>query len=150
MPIIFINNICNYDNIPIEHFDCISTYNLSNLSSILNKYMLLSNSIENTRIIILNQLIKLGFNIKHKGTKYIIESVLILKFYYKSDKIKDIYCIIAQRYNTTSNNIKSNILKSINYVYCETVFSKLKMYFSLVEDIKPTPKQVILTLLKNI
>ena len=35
-------------------------------------------------------------------------------------------------------------------MYCETKFEKLKTYFSLEEDIKPTPKQIILTVLKNI
>ena len=110
----------------------------------------MSDTFENTKLAILKELMYLGFNVKHNGTKYITESILILKFYYKTNNIKDIYSIVARKHNTTSNNIKSNILKSINYMYCETDFSKLEVYFSLAEDIKPTPKQIILTVLKNI
>lgn len=150
IPIIVVNELYDYDKITSQKFNCISLDNITNLSRILHKHMHLSDALENSKEKIFRELITLGFNIKHNGTKYITESIIFLKFYLKTNNIQDIYSIIAKKYNTTSNNIKSNILKSINYMYYETDFLKLEKYFSLPKDIKPTPKQVILTILKNL
>ena len=150
IPIILFTDTNNYNKKIFKDYENISLCNLSYLKNLLFNYISLTSSIESTKIEIINQLLKIGFNIKHNGTKYITDSIIIYKFFFKTDKIKDIYSIVAQKYNTTSNNVKSNILKSINYMYCETKFEKLKTYFSLEEDIKPTPKQIILTVLKNI
>lgn len=144
--IITISNDYNYNTNDLMESNNISLNNLTHLDFLLHKYNSLSNSIESSKKIILNKLIEIGFNIKHRGTRYIIDSILIYKFYCKFSNIKDIYSILARRYGTTNDNIKSNILKAINYVYCETEFPKLKKFFSLSSDIKPTPKQVILTL----
>lgn len=148
--VILFTDTNNYNKKIFKDYENISLCNLSYLKKLLFNYISLTSSIESTKIEIINQLLKIGFNIKHNGTKYITDSIIIYKFFFKTDKIKDIYSIVAQKYNTTSNNVKSNILKSINYMYCETKFEKLKTYFSLEEDIKPTPKQIILTVLKNI
>lgn len=150
IPVILFIDTNNYNKKIFKDYENISLCNLSYLKKLLFNYISLTSSIESTKIEIINQLLKIGFNIKHNGTKYITASIIIYKFFFKTDKIKDIYSIVAQKYNTTSNNVKSNILKSINYMYCETKFEKLKTYFSLEEDIKPTPKQIILTVLKNI
>lgn len=150
IPVILFTDTNNYNKKIFKDYENISLCNLSYLKKLLFNYISLTSSIESTKIEIINQLLKIGFNIKHNGTKYITDSIIIYKFFFKTDKIKDIYSIVAQKYNTTSNNVKSNILKSINYMYCETKFEKLKTYFSLEEDIKPTPKQIILTVLKNI
>lgn len=150
IPVILFTDTNNYNKKIFKDYENISLCNLSYLKKLLFNYISLTSSIESTKIEIINQLLKIGFNIKHNGTKYITASIIIYKFFFKTDKIKDIYSIVAQKYNTTSNNVKSNILKSINYMYCETKFEKLKTYFSLEEDIKPTPKQIILTVLKNI
>ena len=150
IPIITISNTYNYDRKNLIKSNNISLDNLTHLDFLLHKYISLSNSIEYSKQLVLNKLLEIGFNIKHKGTKYIADSILIYKFYCKFPNIKDIYAIIARKYNTTTDNIKSNILKSINYMYCETEFSKLKKIFSLSTDIRPTPKQIILTLSKII
>ena len=128
----------------------VSLDNLSVLSSYLQDFMTLSTNIKDTEELIFKHLMQIGFNIKHNGTKYIAESIILLKYYCRVNYIKDIYSIIARKHNTTSNNIKSNILKSINYMYCETDFSIIQKYFSLIDDIKPTPKQIILTVLKKV
>lgn len=150
IPVILVNDICNYDEIFLKRFNCISLDNLTDLPGLLDKYISSFNVFKNTKKRILNELIFIGFNLKHRGTKYMTESILFFKYYYKSDNIQDIYSIIARKHHTTSNNIKSNILNSIKYMYFENDFSKLKTYFSLVEDVKPTPKQIVLTVLKKI
>lgn len=148
IPIILLNVL--YNKYFSENFKTISLDNLSLLSYYLHSYMSLSNTMENTKRLIFKKLMQLGFNIKHKGTKYIAESILILKNHDKISSIQDIYSIVAREHHTTSNNVKSNILKSINYMYCETDFSIIKDFFSLMEDSKPTPKQIIFTILKNV
>ncbi len=150
IPLIIVNDFYNNNAITLKNFKYVSLDNLTDLQYLLDKYISVSKTLDNTKQKILKELVYIGFNIKHNGTKYIMESILFFKFYYKANTVKDIYSIIAQKYNTTSNNIKSNIIKSINYMYCESEFSKLQTYFSLVEDKKPTPKQIILTVLKNI
>ena len=137
------------DSNRFKQFECISMHNLNPLKSILQRFISFSSLLEDTKLKILNQLMELGFNIKHNGTKYIMVSILIYKFYYSTNKIEEIYSLIAEKYHTSSNNIKSNILKAINYMYYESDFSKLKEFFSLSEEIRPTPKQVIFTILKN-
>lgn len=150
IPVIIVNDFYNYNAIALKNFKYVSLDNLTDLQYLLNKYISVSNTLDNTKQKILKELVYIGFNLKHNGTKYITETILYIKFYYKTNTIKDVYSIIARKYKTTSNNIKSNILKSINYMYCENEFSKIKTYFSLLEDKKPTPKQIILTVLKNI
>ena len=148
IPILLIHNLNNAYS--PQNLKCFSIDNLSVLSSYLQNFMVLSTNIKDSKDLIYKHLMQIGFNIKHNGTKYIAESIILLKYYCKVDYMKDIYSIIARKHNTTSNNIKSNILKSINYMYCETDFSVIQKYFSLIDDIKPTPKQIILTVLKNI
>ena len=150
-PLILINsNLQNCNKKIANNINYISLDNLIYLKQFIFESMNSSKIRENTRIKILDELVKLGFNIKHNGTKYIVDAILILKFNYNTNNIKDVYAIISDKYNTTENNIKSNILKSINYMYYETEYSNLKSYFSLNNNEKPTPKQVILTILKNI
>ncbi len=124
IPVILFTDTNNYNKKIFKDYENISLCNLSYLKKLLFNYISLTSSIESTKIEIINQLLKIGFNIKHNGTKYITDSIIIYKFFFKTDKIKDIYSIVAQKYNTTSNNVKSNILKSINYMYCETKFEK--------------------------
>ncbi len=148
--IVLINSNYAYKEIPSKHLYYVSLDSLNNLQRIIYKYISSYSILENTKADILNELIQLGFNVKHNGTQYIAECILLIKFYSKTKNIKDLYSIIAEKYNTTISNIKSNILNSINYMYFESDFSKLKTYFSLAEDIKPTPKQIILTILENV
>lgn len=149
-PIVLINSNCTYNEITSKHLYYVSLDNLDNLQRIIYKYISSYCILENTKADILNELVQLGFNVKHNGTQYIAECILLIKFYDKTMNIKDVYSIIAEKYNTTISNIKSNILNAINYMYFESDFSKLKIYFSLVEDIRPTPKQIILTILENV
>lgn len=150
-PLILINsNLQNYNMKITDNINHISLDNLIYIKQLIFQVMNSLKFRENARIKILDELIKLGFNIKHNGTKYIVDAILILKLNYNTNNIKDVYAIISNKYNTTENNIKSNILKSINYMYYETEYSNLKSYFSLNNNEKPTPKQVILTILKNV
>lgn len=149
IPIILITNSTQFQNTNYK-FETFSTNCISNLSTIINKHITIFNNISKSRSAILNQLLNIGFNIKHRGTKYLAESILIFKYYCHTTNMKNIYSIIAQKYNTSGNNIKSNISKAINYMYYETDFSHLCSYFSLTEDIRPTAKQIILNISEKV
>lgn len=102
---------------------------------------------------IINELLKIGYRLKHKGTKYIIDSILFL--YYQSNQDlnnleKYTYRYVAKKYKKTVANIKTNIVKATEYVYWESDEEKLKKYFKKDYYEKPTPKNVIIEVLNRI
>ena len=61
---------------------------------------------------IINELTNLGYEISHKGTIYLID--IIYTSYEKGiveNLTKEIYPVIAKKYNQSINNIKSNVIK---------------------------------------
>lgn len=112
------------------------------------------NNKQNINKTIRNELKKIGFNFKYIGTQYLYESIIFS--YNSQDNIyldnleKYVYSKIAKQHNKTVHNVKSNILKAINCMYIETDFSILQKYFLLVDDVRPTPKQIISTIINNL
>lgn len=109
------------------------------------------NILKNINYSIQRELKNIGFNFKYVGTQYLYESII---FSYNSqnnvylDNLeKHVYSRIAKQHRKTVHNIKSNILKAINCMYVETDFSILQKYFLLSDDIKPTPKLIISTII---
>ena len=104
---------------------------------------------------IMNELLYLGFNIKHNGTQYLYEAIKYLH-YNKNLNIqnleKQVYSVISCKYKKSISLIKNNIIKAINYMYIENEYSKLKVYFSLPDgnEEKPTAKRIIYYILKKI
>lgn len=102
---------------------------------------------------IVKEIKKIGFNLKHKGTRYIIDCILFL--YCQSSKDvknleRDSYRFVAKKYKKTVVNIKTNIAKATEYVYWESDEEKIKKYFNKDLYFKPTPKSVILEVLNKI
>lgn len=102
---------------------------------------------------IVKELTKLGYNLKYKGTKYLIDT--ILQMYDKQHSMVDnlqsvIYPIVAKKYNKTVHNIKSSIGKATECMYYECDSQKLADYFGFSNDEKPTVKQVIFTVINKI
>lgn len=58
--------------------------------------------------------------------------------------------MVAAKYNTTTTNVKSDIIKSINSMYAECELSKLQSYFHFSTDFRPTTKMIIYTVISNI
>lgn len=95
----------------------------------------------------------LGFNPSHLGTKYLRECIKIdyLKFHGEAENLnKQIYPIVAKRNNTTTFNVKNNIIKANDYMYNQCKIQKIISYFHFNEDRKPTPKVVIKAILNKI
>lgn len=102
----------------------------------------------------LNELLYLGYNIKHKGTIYLLDTICIIcqsentSLIYNLEKY--LYSEIASKYQKNIKNIKSNIMKATDCMYMECDKNRLKEYFSFAYDYKPTPKVIIGTIISKI
>lgn len=103
---------------------------------------------------ILKELTYLGFNLKHIGTQYLLEAILMIYNSNTKEGLENlekyVYSALGSAHHKTPSNIKSNINKSIEYMFCESDFSILKNYFLLSSEIKPTAKLIISTVLEKI
>lgn len=102
---------------------------------------------------IFTELKSIGYDINYKGTRYLAEA--ILQMYINNNSIsdnlqKDIYPLISKLHNKTVNNIKCNINNATECMYYTCDSKKLKTYFSFFDDVKPTTKTVIYTILNKI
>lgn len=107
----------------------------------------------NLKARIAHELYSIGFKPYHKGTGFMIESIYIV--YQKEAHLcdnfeKNIYPIVAEKFYTTTSNVKSDIIKSINSMYAECELEKLKKYFHFSTDFRPTTKMIIYTVISNI
>lgn len=107
----------------------------------------------NLRAKIAHELYYIGFKPYHKGTGFMVESIYMV--YQKDAHLCDnfernIYPAVAAKFNTTTSNVKSDIIKSINSMYAECELSKLKKYFHFSTDFRPTTKMIIYTVISNI
>lgn len=107
-----------------------SIYN--SIKETINEINYLNNK-EDIKNKVLSELINLGYSLKHKGTYYILETIIYI--YLNNDLNlldnleKNVYTYIAHQNNKSVNNVKTNIIKSTNQV------SKHNSFI--------TPKQVV-------
>lgn len=103
---------------------------------------------------IINELQFLGFNLKHKGTTYLLDTIYYIitnEYSYNITNLeKNIYSQIAIQHNTSLLNIKHNIFKAIQSMYVENDAEKIKKYFSFHTDTKPNAKLLISTIINKI
>lgn len=102
---------------------------------------------------IINELLYLGYDISHKGTRYLIK---VIEYVAQNPQMdienlnKYIYPIISKQSNTTTNNIKCSINRANNSMYYECEAEKLKRYFKFSKDAKPNTKIIITTIINKI
>lgn len=139
----FINNNIiiskSNDNIFNNHY-IENIFLFNNLKELLNNLPKIIDSINDTSYnnklhIIENRIYKylfqLGYKISHFGTKYLVSSILLIYKNNKQRKInleKDIYPIIAQKYNTTTHNVKCCITKATKYMNKHLKLSNKQKY----------------------
>lgn len=91
----------------------------------------------------------IGYNFKFKGTQYLLEVILLL---HKDDDVflnnlqTSLYPTVAQKYGKTITDIKNCIITATDNMYAECNVEKLKKYFCLCDDEKPSIKRVIYTI----
>ena len=99
------------------------------------------------------ELLYLGYDISLKGTRYLIDVIEYVAKLQQEDinsLIKDVFPVIAKRYKITPHNLKCSINRANTSMYFNCEERKLKEYFSVDEDIKPTTKMIILTIINKI
>ena len=100
---------------------------------------------------IINELTNLGYEISHKGTIYLID--IIYTSYEKGiveNLTKEIYPVIAKKYNQSINNIKSNVIRATEAMYYNCEEKKFKEYFRFFDIKKPTIKIVVSTIVSRL
>lgn len=102
---------------------------------------------------IFNEISYLGFDITHKGTKYLLESIeyIILNPEKEVSKLeRDIYPVLSKKYGESIHNIKCSINRATTSMYYECDVNKLKKNFYFRDDIKPSVKTIIDTIVNKI
>lgn len=102
---------------------------------------------------IFNEISYLGFDITHKGTKYLLESIeyIILNPEKEVSNLeRDIYPVLSKKYGESIHNIKCSINRATTSMYYECDVNKLKKYFYFRDDIKPSVKTIIDTIVNKI
>ena len=99
----------------------------------------------------------LNFDFTLKGTNYLYESLVFCLTnhadYLCENLQQNVFKIIAETHNTSANNVKWSIIRSINNMYnlsTQTERKKIVNYFKINDNDKPTPKRVICTLVNNL
>lgn len=109
--------------------------------------------IEDKKERIIKELKYLGYNFKYVGCHYLVDTILIMHEYQNNSRNSlegFIYPIISKRYNKSIQNIKNNIINATDHMYYDCNIERLKTYFCFYEDIKPSVKCVIFTILNKI
>lgn len=115
-----------------------------------NKIAKLNNSILLSKIY--EELKYIGYNMSYYGARYLAESIaLIYNNYDSSENLnKNIYPVLAKKYNKTVNTIKGDIRVATNSMFYECDEARLKNYFNFYTVSKPKPKLVIYTVLNKL
>lgn len=107
--------------------------------------------ISNTKRKIVREMNKLEFELANVGVQYIIETILLIK---SNDTLynleKDIYPLVAKKYNVSTNRVKWNICSCVNSMYKNNKMSNINEYFGYDFNRRPTPKTLIFTILNKI
>ncbi len=109
--------------------------------------------VDNIRERVTNELTALGYNPKYKGTTYLIDTIIEICKNEDAKKLSlqsDFYPIIAKKYNKSVQNIKNCIKIATYNMYLDCDIETLKKYFHFYDDIRPTIRQVVFTVLDHI
>lgn len=94
-----------------------------------------------------DELLKIGYNPSHVGTKYLEEIIYMLcsteEPVFDFNLEKDFYSELSKIYGINSRTIKSDITKATNCVNHKNLTSRTDYCVSILNDIKLTPKIVI-------
>lgn len=149
------NVVRNLNKHDLVYYSFLSSESFSMIIHILKKYV--NSTSEDTEVTcirnkIINELQNIGFNLAHKGTHYLAESVVLMATTEKNNEnlSKNIYPKVSKIFNKDLNNIKCNIT-SATEAACKNITSDiLYSYFRLSGNIKPTTKMIMYSVLKKL
>lgn len=151
-----IETVAKLRNNEMIHSIIYKTIDMSEIVKRINELIEYKESINQSKIIkkkIITELLYLGYDISHKGTKYLIEVIeyIALNQNRNLERLeKDVYPKIAILYNESVHNIKCRINNATSVMYCNCEIEKLKKYFHFNIDTKPKVRTIIDTIINNI
>ena len=105
---------------------------------------------------IYNELHKINFNFNYIGTKYLVDCISICRTLVNNiseintiNLKTNVFPIIAKKYKTTINCVKTNINRATTNMYYDCNEQYLNEYFNNYSDSKPTLKILIYTVLSK-
>lgn len=99
------------------------------------------------------ELKKLRFKLSYNGTRFLIDCIYnayLIKEKVNINLSKDIFPILAKKYNKSINTIHGDIKSSINSMYYDCDSTILKEYFNYYQIEKPKLKELIFTVISKI
>lgn len=90
---------------------------------------------------VLDRLLKLGFQTKFKGT-YLLKDCIVFSLNSKKENMEDVYKSIAYLKNESSHTIKSNVKSAIDSMWKNTNKDLARRYLRLGENDRPSSKNV--------
>ena len=155
--IILVFNTENDNCLKDELFYIYKSYKAKDIVNIIYKVFKKNNKhFENEAMIkdvIKKELKYLGYNPKYCGTRYLLDVVYILLNNGERNcesLEKNIYPIIARKYNKDFHNIKCNIVNATDSMICECEEQKLVEYLGFYKYTKPGPKKIMEAMISNI
>ena len=110
-------------------------------------------NIQRIRKKIRKQLNYLNFNYCHNGTKYLEETILEIykeKYNFDGNLSKNIYPIIAKKYNKKVDTIYGNIKQATNYMLSECNKNIIISYLGYSYYVKPKVQEIIFAILNKL
>lgn len=111
-------------------------------------------NVKDLREIIKDELIHLEYNQTYKGFDYLIETLFLLinlEEYSEDNLSKNIYPIVAKKFDTSPSNVKYNIRNATVTMYFDCPVDKLSNYLGFnVSSKKPKTKTIICIIENNI
>lgn len=102
---------------------------------------------------ITNEVLYLGYNISHKGTVYLIETIYYIRTH-SNNKIRslkeDVYPYIAKKNKETPHNVKCNIARATEQMYYNCEINRLQEYMKYQLNTKPNLKMIINSIIQKI
>ena len=102
---------------------------------------------------ICEELKKLKYNFSYAGTRYLVEVIYILftlKRAHNCNFEKEIYPILSNIYENSSNNIKCSIIYATDKMFFDCDEKYLQEYIGEYYYTKPGPKTIAFAVLKNV
>jgi len=130
--------------------------NHSNMLEVLKNLNLKINNIKNRKIIrekIIKEIIYLGYEISHKGTQFLVDTIeyIIIENIDDINSLEhNIYPTIAKKNNKTVHNITCSIARETRKMKQSCNIKNLDEYFLIDDDTKINVKNVIYTIIRKI
>ncbi len=158
--IVISENLYNYNKLCINDIIFSIIYKNINMNEIIkkiNELIELKNKIEVEYTVkerIINEILNLNYDMSNLGTQYLVTAIeyIIINMPNKDfNNLKtDVYPFVAEFNNTSVHNVKNNIVRATDKMYCQCEIEKLKKYFHYYNDTKPDTRTIIRTVINKV